>query len=161
VLLKNLEDEAPHFLKTLLSVTLPEPDGRTSVAVLDTDYKTEQAEENAPVVIFLRDCCAIGHGYAYAKTLLYAAYVQWCEASDRKAISREDFGRQVLEFGAGIIRPRGKVVVKEERFDGQITERRHDAYQGICLKAQPWVSTPVSAPISPTPAPDDPTPTCS
>jgi hypothetical protein len=161
VLLKALEDEAPMFLKTLLSLTLPEPDGRTSVAVLDTDYKIEQAEENAPVVIFLRECCAIGHGHVYAKSLLYAAYVQWCEASNRKELTREEFGRQVLEFGAGIIRPRGKVLVREEHFDGKVTERRHDAYQGICLKAQPWLSTPVSAPVSPSPTPDNPTPTCS
>lgn len=125
VLLKHLEEEAPHFLKTLLSLTLPEPDGRMSVAVLDTDYKTEQAEENAPVWVYMRERCETGKDYAVAKSVLYGDYKFWCEATERTPLSREDFGRQVLEFGAGVIRPRGKVTVGG---------KRHDAYQGIRLK---------------------------
>lgn len=47
VLLARLTDEAPAFTNTLLTMPLPEPEGRLCVPVIETAHKTQAMENNA------------------------------------------------------------------------------------------------------------------
>jgi hypothetical protein len=124
-LLKQLEDEAPQFMATIMGLRLPEPDGRLRIPVVETPDKIDQGNQNAPIALFLQERCLLKRDAKVAKCDLYTACLHWCEENDHETVGTTEFGRQVIEFCGGAVRRKGKV----EGNDG----KRHDAYQGICL----------------------------
>lgn len=122
---KRLDEEAPHFLATLLQLPLPEPDGRLRVAVVETDEKLQLGSANAPVYLFIQDECRLNPDAKIAKRDLFRAYEVWCISNGYQALDKSEFGKQLLEF------TRGKVKAKGKALDAR--GERVDAYQGIEL----------------------------
>ncbi len=125
-LLKLLEDEASHFIATIMGLRLPEPVDRLRIPVVETPEKIDLGHQNAPIALFLQEKCVLKRDAKVAKCDLYNNYEKWCRENGHEVEDRRRFGNQVIEFSGGAVRPRGKV---ESAIDGN----RHDAYQGICL----------------------------
>ena len=62
-LLQKLEEEAPHFMATLMGLSLPESNSRLRIPVVDTLGKTTaQATNQDPLQAFLQDGCYLNPG---------------------------------------------------------------------------------------------------
>ena len=124
-LLRLLESEASQFLATIMQLTMPEPDGRLRVAVLETSDKLALGHANAPAAKFIDECCRLNPTAKIAKSDLHGKYEVWCTENGHTVLTPSEFGKQLLEFTEHKVTPRGKV----ENQAG----RRVDAYTGIEL----------------------------
>lgn len=56
-------------------------------------------DESDTIGLFIDEKCTIGPRCETSKADLYAAYLDWCEANDESALSKNDFGRRMMERG--------------------------------------------------------------
>lgn len=124
VLLKHLENEAPHFLATIMGLSLSEPTDRLRIPVVETPDKMDLGSQNAPVSLFMKEKCVLDKNASITKKDLYHHYERWSEENGYKVEDKRHFGIQLREFSGGTVEPRGKAV-------SLLDEKRHDAYQGI------------------------------
>ena len=84
-LLRRLEDEAPHFMHTLLNMQLPAPVGRLRLPVVRTESKARLEELNkTPLQHFLEDCCQERAGvHTLRFSEFYDAFQKYLDAGDK------------------------------------------------------------------------------
>lgn len=123
-LLDSLKAEAPHFMATLKSLTLPKPFSRLWLPPIETDQKSAQADQVAPMAIFVRERCRLHPDARVGRTQLRFAYNTWAEGEDFPTLSHKVFFPTLRELTAGTVHPRGKVNIKGKDVD---------AYRGIEL----------------------------
>ncbi len=97
MLLKNLEDEAPHFMYTIMHMELPPLVDRLRLPALETADKERLVADNSPLGIFVQECCVFGPKYKVLKSDLMDACVEWSRANgfDRPQ-NPTQFGRDFL-----------------------------------------------------------------
>ncbi len=126
VLLKLLEDEAPHFMATIMGLRLPAPDGRLRIPIVETQEKIDLGHQKAPTSLFMKEKCILKRDAKIAKCDLHEKYGEWCKENGYEVENRTQFGNQLVEFSGGAVQRRGKA-------EGITDGKRHDAFQGICL----------------------------
>jgi len=104
-LLARLEDEAPHFMRTLMDMQLPPVTGRLRLPIVATDHK-QQAEELSRNALeeFLTEHCQEVDGENLLFADLYEAFHKWLPSSERHEWSRIKTSRAVpprFVVGAG------------------------------------------------------------
>lgn len=84
VLLRALQDEAPHFMRTLMGIDLPQMKGRLRLPVVTT-LKKRQSEEmhRSALDVFLRDQCCEVPGEKVLFTELYERFIQSLDPAER------------------------------------------------------------------------------
>jgi hypothetical protein len=126
-----LLEEAPHFMRTILDLTLPPPDGRMAVAVLSTAEKRHLSYDGEHVAQFVDEVCAYDPAARIAKQELHERYLLWCletDVSEAERLKITAFGRKLLAIGGGKVTVGDKVTTD----DGT----RKDAYTGIKIKRE-------------------------
>ena len=124
-LLAELEKEAPHFLRTLLDLELPELEGRLQLPFVETADKAELADETAPLNRFLAERCKLEEGARTIKMRLHNAYNAWALENGFDAMHINEFGKQLRAVSKNKIRANGQKTDK----DGKI---KH-TYEGVSL----------------------------
>jgi hypothetical protein len=84
ILLKHLEDEAPHFMHTLKNFVLPQVQGRLRLPVVNT-IKKQQSEDmqRSPLESFLKDQCFPSPGHKVLYSEFYERFVEWLDPEER------------------------------------------------------------------------------
>jgi hypothetical protein len=124
-LLAALAKEAPHFMRTIMDLELPAPDGRLRLPFVETDDKAELAAETAPVHRFLDECCTLEQKHHTIKVELQNAYNKWARDNGYEEMTIGEFGKQLMAVSKNQIRARGQ---KKDK-DG----RKKHCYEGVCL----------------------------
>jgi len=96
-LMARLEEEAPHFLHTLMHLELPPVICRHSLPVLKTASKQRTEEDNrSPLEIFIDECCETR---ADAKLLtfkeFYARFCEWLPANEKHHWTKQRAQREL------------------------------------------------------------------
>jgi hypothetical protein len=91
-----LEQEAPHFLRTILDVTLPSVDGRLRLPVVDT-YNKARAQElrRNPVEQFIAENCHVVRGEKVLFSEVCERLLAWVTPEERKQWSKQRIGREL------------------------------------------------------------------
>lgn len=131
----RLKQEAPQFMRTILDLTLPPPDGRMRIAVLETDDKADLVEDNEPIAKFLADECELKQDAKTLKADLYERYVRWCRPNNHDPLAKAAFGKRLITATGGMVNRRAKM----NDPDG----KRRDCYQGIALRGEVGASEPI------------------
>ena len=84
-LLGLLEEEAPHFMHTLMSLELPHVNDRLRLPVISTDSKTVAEEINqTDLEAFIAECCTVTPGQHNAPyNEFYDRFQQWLPANEK------------------------------------------------------------------------------
>ena len=91
-----LDQEAPHFLYTLMHMELPPMIDRLRLPVVTTASKREAQEDNQTVVEdFIAQCCAQTPGKHTVFAEFYDRFQQWLGASEKHAWSKNRVGREL------------------------------------------------------------------
>ena len=95
-LFDNLRQEAPFFLRTLITTALPDQFGRTRLPVLETEAKADLQKVNqSPAEAFAAERLFPCDGYAIKMTELHQAYMQYCNEGSLRAEGGLVFTRQL------------------------------------------------------------------
>jgi hypothetical protein len=129
-LLPKLEMEAPHFLASIMDLTLPKPYGRLILPVIHTDHKKGQANESCPLNIFVAECCKLRLDAKSGRTVLRDAYNEWARKHGYGQLNHVEFWQELSDITGGKVQRKGKVKIQDDV--GQV--REVDAYKGIELK---------------------------
>ena len=88
--LKKLEDEARHFMHTLLNGELPQVTGRMRLPVVET-YKKEQSASmhRSPVETFILEQCYAAPGERIVFTGFYEKFTEWLDPEERYQWSKQ------------------------------------------------------------------------
>jgi phage/plasmid-associated DNA primase len=124
-MLALLEKEAPHFMRTIMDLELPEPTDRLRLPFVETADKAELANETAPVNRFLTERCKVEPGQKIIKVQLHSAYKRWARDNGFEEMEIGDFGKQLMAVSKNQIRARGQKTDK----DGNL---KH-CYEGVNL----------------------------
>lgn len=95
-LMALLEAEAPHFMRTLLNVELPQVKNRMSVKVVDT-YKRQQSQDMArsPLEAFIQVKCHPAPGEKILFSEFYDRYLKSLDAEDQYEWSKQKVSRSL------------------------------------------------------------------
>lgn len=94
VMRESLAQEAPYFLKTLLEVPLPPPEGRLRLPVITTTSKERvQATRRDLLEQFLADICYPVNGTSIPLTDFCERFLKWLPAEDHGIWSASRVGR--------------------------------------------------------------------
>jgi hypothetical protein len=126
VLEAALEREAPAILHTLRHWRLPAITGRLRLPIIGTQAKLDLADDNAPLSVFLRECCTVESEGSTTKADLRQAYREWCEVHDVEPLRDGPLTTQLRELTGGLVR------ATKCRKGG----RPHQAYSGLSLTAE-------------------------
>jgi len=96
VLLALLEAEAPHFMRTLLNIELPQVKNRMSVKVVDT-YKRQQSQDMArsPLETFINAKCYQAAGEKILFSEFYDKFLLSLDTEDRYEWSKQKVSRSL------------------------------------------------------------------
>ena len=90
ILKERLKQEAPHFLRTLLDATLPSPEGRLRLPVVDTINKRRaQNQQRDPLSRFLQEECHHVSGERVLLTEFYDRFSEWLIAEQSEQWSKQ------------------------------------------------------------------------
>lgn len=89
---------------------------------------SEQAQEDleaigSPIIVFLREACAVGAGRSIEVGALYDRWKTWCDTNGREPGNAQAFGRDLRTVFPQI------EVTRPRLLDGS----RHRVYEGVCL----------------------------
>ena len=88
-----LKEEAPRFLYTLMTMSLPEPNGRLRIPIIETDFKTKIAATNRTYLqAFIDIHCDIDLEEKVVYGQFYDELVKWLprdESYTKRRLSRE------------------------------------------------------------------------
>ncbi len=105
-----LEQEAPHFLRTLLDMELPPVTDRLRLEVIDTLDKRQLEDDNDPEAVFLHGHCAVKEGSRLEKHEVYKQYKDWANTNDYfEHMKPKSFGWAVMRVFAGQIKNTDKM----------------------------------------------------
>jgi hypothetical protein len=99
-LLDKIREEAPAFLRTLLDLNLPTRFDRLRIPIVETEDKHSLAEENAPLMGFIRECLKLDPNGRAAKQDVHQRYCEW--NVDGETLNPIDFGRQLRRLLPGV-----------------------------------------------------------
>jgi Family of unknown function (DUF5906) len=120
-LLEKLTAEGPAFLRTLLDLLLPARTGRLRVPIVETESKEILAEDNAPLLGFIRQCCEFKPDAEVVKRDVFDRYSGWAIYHGESPLGDTEFFRQ-MHKAAPQLR------------DGRLkTEPRRRTYRGLQL----------------------------
>ncbi len=115
-LFKLLEAEAPAFLYTLLHLTLPTPEGRLAIPIVETAERHRLRTASAPLLTFAGDCIAAKDDGREPKAAVYVRYRAWAEQSqETEILDPTPFGRE-LRKALPALRD-GKMIMGNKRVD--------------------------------------------
>ena len=94
ILLERLEEEAPHFMRTLLSVELPQVRDRMRLPLVDT-YKRQRSQEmhRSPLESFITEKCYKVPGKKILFADFYEKFIEWMDPSERFEWSKSKASR--------------------------------------------------------------------
>lgn len=129
ILRKLLEEEASHFMHTLMNVEFSTPEGRLYLPILATGDKDAQALKNHPEGFFISKYVKVRKGATLAKREVYDRYEAWARENEVKSIlDNRVFGGRIVDWFSRKILGPGKSPPKA-LYQGE----RYDAYVGIEL----------------------------
>ena len=132
-LLLKLEEEAPHFMYTLLHLPLPPLIGRLRLPVVATTGKERLARKNAPVSSFVTEACdVLPTAYAGAQCL-YNTYTRWANTNGFTAIGEREFRAELFAATQSRVQYDPKSRRQLDKGDGK-KPSRGTFYTGIKLK---------------------------
>jgi len=89
VLFKRLEEEAPHFMRTLLDLTLPPATGRLRVPIVETQFKEASAQRNKSFLeSFIAEEISSAPGELIAYSEFFEKFVAWLPNEEKGNWSR-------------------------------------------------------------------------
>jgi len=105
ILTARLEEEAPHFMYTLMNMELPQVHGRLRLPVVDT-HKKKRSEDlsRSALEIFLRDECHLAPGHKVLFTEFFERFHRWLDNDEKSRWSKIKVSRELpsdLPSGAG------------------------------------------------------------
>ena len=84
ILLRKLEEEAPHFMYTLLNLELPPVQDRLRLPVVETYKKQKSADmQRSSLETFLHEQCHIVPGQKIPFAEFYQKFVEWLDPEER------------------------------------------------------------------------------
>jgi hypothetical protein len=135
ILIKKLEEEAPHFMHTLKSFELPKVQGRLRLPVIDT-YKKQQSEDmnRSPLESFLKEQIHFVPGEKELFSQFYERFIEWIDPEERYQWSKIKVSR-----GLPSDTPCG-ASTDNKRFVGNISfapvEPKPDAVPYVCINGR-------------------------
>jgi hypothetical protein len=100
---ERLVAEAPHYLHTLLNVTLPEPDGRFRIPIIETGGKARAQSRRLPVIEkFIAEHCYQITGQKIAFADFCNRFLAWLTPEDQQKWNKRKIEQQ-LPSPCGII----------------------------------------------------------
>ena len=109
-LLKLLNDEAPHFLRTLLDLELPPVTDRLRLEVVETEDKRQLEDDHDPEAVFLREHCEVKTGSRLGKKAVWDRYNHWAVENGHDPLKHKSFGWAVMRVFAGQIKNTDKLL---------------------------------------------------
>jgi hypothetical protein len=103
LLMQRLEEEAPHFMRTLLDIELPPYTGRLRIPMVATEHKKKAAEKNRSAMeAFLSEYVQYVPGSLIPFADLYACFQEWLPVEDKHLWTRIKTTRALpLKFQTG------------------------------------------------------------
>lgn len=122
-LITSLEEEAPHFLDTLLTLELPDPVDRLRIPVIETDDKQMQAEINkSPLLVYIDGALHDVPGQSILFSDFCDRFRDWLSSGERAYWSNR---RVVMHMPPSIIR--GKMGEYNETYIANKSFNKEDA----------------------------------
>lgn len=118
-LMAMLEREAPFFMRTILDIELPAPEGRLALQPIDTPEKLEAIQAADPVAEFIAECCELSGDID--REPLFEAWKGWCKDQKKKPGTLARFSRKL----------RAQNITTRRR---SRAEKQRKYYDGITLK---------------------------
>jgi hypothetical protein len=88
VLNQRLEQEAPHFMRTLVDLEIPDPEGRLRVPFISTAGKERYEDfQKSALDIFLEEHCTYWPGKVIKWKDFYGQFLKACPADDPRGIA--------------------------------------------------------------------------
>lgn len=116
-LLQLLEDEAPHFMHTLMNVTLPKAKNRMSLKVIDTDKRRTSMETSRTALeSFINSSCHYAPGEKILFSEFYDRFIESLDTEDRF-----DWSKQKVSRGLPSDTPSGASGGKGQRYIGNLS----------------------------------------
>jgi Family of unknown function (DUF5906) len=117
-LLEKLGLEAPAFLRTLLDLTLPVRTGRMRIPIVETEAKELLAEDNAPLLAFIRQCCELKPDAETVKQEVFNRYCLWATDQGESPIGDSEFFRQMRRAAPQLKSARSRSVARKHVYRG-------------------------------------------
>ena len=108
---ERLREEAPHFMYTLLNMTLPPCIDRLRLPVVETASKAKLVRKNAPVASFVRERCEMRPLICEGLTRLYEAHVEWASANGFQVCDKKKFADELFQVTEGRIFDNGRRIM--------------------------------------------------
>ena len=94
--LKKLEEEAPQFMKTLMTTELPQVHGRLRLPVVDTEKrKRSQEMHRSPLETFIAEQCHYVPGQKILFAEFFERFIKWIDPSERFEWSKPKVSRSL------------------------------------------------------------------
>jgi hypothetical protein len=91
-----LEQEAPHFMRTIMDVTLPSVEGRLRLPVIDTHNKSRAQElRRNPVEQFILENCHAVLGEKVLFSEFCEHFMEWITPEEKSKWSKQKIGREL------------------------------------------------------------------
>ncbi len=91
-----LEQEAPHFMRTIMDVTLPSVEGRLRMPVIDTHNKSRAQElRRNPVEQFILENCHAVLGEKVLFSDFCERFMEWITPEEKSKWSKQKIGREL------------------------------------------------------------------
>jgi hypothetical protein len=91
-----LIQEAPHFMRTIMDVTLPNVEGRIGVPIIETHNKVRAQERRRdPIEQFISENCHAVVGEKMPFSEFCERFLEWLAPEERGQWSKQKIGRQL------------------------------------------------------------------
>lgn len=127
---RHLEQEAPHFLRTIMDLTLPSVDGRLRLPVVDTHNKARAQElKRNPVERFIQENCHAAPGEKILFSEFCDRFLEWIAPDERSQWSKQKIGRELPQDHPSGVHNDNKKFVGNLSWESKQTEPN----------ARPWI----------------------
>jgi hypothetical protein len=96
ILTPRLEEEAPHFMHTLMNMELPQVHSRLRLPIVDT-HKKKRSEDlsRSALEIFIRDECHFAPGHKIPFAEFFERFHKWVDNDERSRWSKIKVSREL------------------------------------------------------------------
>lgn len=115
-LMAMLEREAPSFMRTILDIQLPAPEGRLALPTIDTPEKLEAIHDSDPLAEFIDECCE--RSGDIDREPLFEAWKVWCKEQQAKPGTLARFSRKLRVSHNIVTRRRSRAEKQRKYYDG-------------------------------------------
>jgi len=96
LLLQKLEDEAPHFMQTLMSFELPQVSTRYRLPLVDTEKRQRSQEmQRSPLETFIAEQCHHAPGEKILFADFFERFIKWIDPAERFEWSKSKASRSL------------------------------------------------------------------